>query len=223
MSDSLEPVLDELKREAQQRSRDALLDWVIKVLFPIAVVGTAAGGLVGGTAGYLAGRDASEGGALEVTSKPSPARVTLDGRIVGKTPIERLEVDPGTHAVVVESLGYEPFLDNVKVKDGATAKVHAVLAKATPTPKQKQSEVSYVPRAAPMPTRDCSAEQYRCERGCDDAESSCWMSCPYCGSCNTSMTSQQCQAMCDQCRAGCKQNEEFCMSGCRTNYDICSR
>lgn len=211
---SLKPLLDEPGREAQAKAQNQLLDWAIKVLLPTVAIAGGVSGIVGGAAGYVVASDVERGGTIAVTSKPSPSRVTVDGRIVGKTPTERLEVDPGTHAVVVESLGYEPFLDNVKVR--------AALARRRRLRRRSPSEMirTRIPRARSRYRRAIARdEKYRCESGCRDAA---W-SCEGRSGCVSSMTYEQCRSQCDASKQGCKQKSDFCEQGCKTNYDNCSR
>jgi hypothetical protein len=105
---------------------DALLEWVLKVLIPAAVVGAFAGAI----AAHIVAvgiTDAGKGAHLEVTSKPDHARVTIDGRLVGDTPIARVDLDPGKHAIVAELSGYGPYVSTIKLGPGASTNVEALL------------------------------------------------------------------------------------------------
>jgi len=51
----------------------------------------------------------SDIGHLAVSSQPAESNVTLDGRFVGVTPIERLDLDPGKHSIVIDVFGYQPY------------------------------------------------------------------------------------------------------------------
>jgi hypothetical protein len=69
-------------------------------------------------------------GRLEVTSEPGDARVTVDGRLVGVTPVPRVDLDVGRHAVVVERQGYEPYVGAIAIVAGRAASLETFLAKA---------------------------------------------------------------------------------------------
>ena len=55
------------------------------------------------------------------------ARVILDGRLVGRTPLEPVTVQPGTHALRVELEGHEPWEGEVEAAAGETAFAEASL------------------------------------------------------------------------------------------------
>lgn len=228
-----ERVLD----KAKDKAGDAALDWVLRWLLPIAIAAVA-----GGAAGAATSRIApavlvntpsvaplqtvpvmAAGSArLAVRSTPPGGRVTLDGRIVGQTPVARLDVDPGAHAVVVDLTGYAPYLGSVQLPAGGQSSVDAVLVPESepPEPVTPAAPVR-VPRAFAPPRRDCDGEGDNCRRHCDDAAFSCRASCQYCGGCVTSMTQEQCQSICSNCRQGCEQNERFCTSGCESQESSC--
>src|SRR5690606_7911511 len=63
---------------------------------------------------------------LEVRSEPERARVRVDGRDVGVTPVS-LGVKPGPHEVVVELEGYDPSRLPVEAERGQTHRVQATL------------------------------------------------------------------------------------------------
>src|SRR5262245_53093607 len=54
-------------------------------------------------------------GHVVVSSKPVDGNVTIDGRFVGVTPIERLDLDPGKHSVVIDAFGYQPYAGTLEV------------------------------------------------------------------------------------------------------------
>src|SRR5437867_10843218 len=90
------------------------------VLALAALVGALAG--KGAADKALRDRGVATGGPagwLLVASIPSEARVTVDGRLVGKTPIARIAIEPGTHPVVVEAKGKEAYVGEVRVAAGA--------------------------------------------------------------------------------------------------------
>jgi serine/threonine-protein kinase len=71
-----------------------------------------------------AGRTA---GALVVDSRPTAAKVFVDGKLVGTTPLQVDSVDPGTHVVRMEREGYGPWSTSVRVAPGERSRVSASL------------------------------------------------------------------------------------------------
>lgn len=68
-----------------------------------------------------------ERGVLQVDSRPRGARVFMDGRLVGKTPLSLPEVQPGTHAVRIDLIGYQRWVTSVNVAPGSRQRVAASL------------------------------------------------------------------------------------------------
>ncbi len=66
-------------------------------------------------------------GAIAVDSRPRGARVTIDGRAVGVTPLSAPGLAPGAHRVRVELAGYKPVATAVTVKAGETARIAVTL------------------------------------------------------------------------------------------------
>jgi hypothetical protein len=64
-------------------------------------------------------------GSLRITSEPEGAVVTVDGRVVGATPVVLKDVRVGSRVVRIESSGYEPWSTAARV---AAAKVTSVKA-----------------------------------------------------------------------------------------------
>jgi hypothetical protein len=62
--------------------------------------------------------------------------------------------------------------------------------------------------------QNLSAQRADCRSRCDRAAWDCSSRCQFCGSCNTSMTWDQCNNICNNCKQGCDQNERFCKSAC---------
>ena len=70
-------------------------------------------------------------GQVIATSQPSGARVTLDGMVVGTTPLTTSEVSAGTHEVVFTLDGHETARQRVTVEAGQEAFVQADLLQRT--------------------------------------------------------------------------------------------
>ncbi len=66
-------------------------------------------------------------GTLVVASKPTGARVVLDGREAGKTPLTLRDVKPGSHKVRLELTGYRSWSSTVRVAAGRQRKIAASL------------------------------------------------------------------------------------------------
>jgi hypothetical protein len=66
-------------------------------------------------------------GSLSISSRPSGATVTLDGRVVGVTPLTLPEVAAGSHAVRLELDGYRAWSVSAQVVSGEQKKVTASL------------------------------------------------------------------------------------------------
>jgi hypothetical protein len=62
-------------------------------------------------------------GSLYVDSRPQGADVILDGRLVGKTPLNLTEVPVGTHVVRIEMAGKKPWIVSQSVTTGRIARV----------------------------------------------------------------------------------------------------
>ena len=66
-------------------------------------------------------------GSVSVDSRPRGARVTMDGRNLGVTPLSVPGVSLGTHIVRVELAGHKPVTTPVTVKAGETARIAVTL------------------------------------------------------------------------------------------------
>ena len=66
-------------------------------------------------------------GVLEINSRPSGARVWMDGALVGTTPLMLSDVNGGSHSVRIEMPGYRPWTTAIAVAPGARARVAASL------------------------------------------------------------------------------------------------
>ncbi len=195
------------------------------------------------------GTPLSQLGTLEVVSVPPDGTVTVDARLVGLTPIDRLDLAAGRHAVVIEVHGYQPYIGTITIEARGASALEAHLAEigkqghstgrhsgagqavdrvpaappaAAPEAEAKSKSRSRSTRSRPRaPRRNCSNEESACNSKCDDAQFSCWSGCQYCGSCVTSMTSEECNRICNTCRDGCERNEKFCEATCEGVGDAC--
>lgn len=66
-------------------------------------------------------------GSLLVESRPPAARVTIDGREAGVTPLTLESIAPGVHTVRIERDGYQPWTTTVTIEPGVRARVAASL------------------------------------------------------------------------------------------------
>lgn len=73
---------------------------------------------------------------MTIISTPSGASVSIDGNIVGVTPVTGAQVSAGTaHTIQITLAGYQSYSTTVTVSDGEDTSVDATLSpKATPTP-----------------------------------------------------------------------------------------
>ena len=71
-----------------------------------------------------------------MTSRPLGARVSLDGTVVGETPLSVSDVAPGEHRLEVSLDGnaYQPWSSSVVVTAGHEEKLLAVM---TPIPRKR--------------------------------------------------------------------------------------
>jgi serine/threonine protein kinase len=66
-------------------------------------------------------------GAIDVDSRPRGARVIVDGRFVGLSPLRLADVGPGEHQVTLEMGGYRSATGRVRVDAGHTAELTTTL------------------------------------------------------------------------------------------------
>ena len=66
-------------------------------------------------------------GSIQVLSRPAGAQVTLDGRLLGKTPMVIPEVAAGSHTIRLELATFNPWTTTVDVKAGDAVRVAASL------------------------------------------------------------------------------------------------
>ncbi len=77
---------------------------------------------------------------FRVRSDPPGAQVAIDGKDVGVTPIERLQVDAGSRVVRVLRDGYLPWEDIFRARAGRTETIDAVLTARASEPEPEATE-----------------------------------------------------------------------------------
>ncbi len=95
---------------------------------------------------------------VKVTSAPTSAAVTIDGRLVGTTPVTHGGLSPQHHAMVVVELdGYQPYRSRVAPpRVGFRARLEAELVRV----KRVEAPPPRPPRRAPPPPPDDVEETY---------------------------------------------------------------
>jgi hypothetical protein len=61
------------------------------------------------------------------TTRPSGAAVMIDGRVVGTTPLQISDVEPGAHQVRLELPGHRPWSTTTTIVAGQSVRVAASL------------------------------------------------------------------------------------------------
>jgi hypothetical protein len=69
------------------------------------------------------------GAALSVDSRPRGARVFIDGKLVGTTPMSVPQVGAGAHAIRLERDGYRRWSSSIRMVAGEANRVTASLEK----------------------------------------------------------------------------------------------
>ena len=67
---------------------------------------------------------------LSVSANVTGARVLVDGRSVGKTPLEDKALSPGTHRLRVEAEGYDAYEKRIRVESGRAMSLYVDLSEA---------------------------------------------------------------------------------------------
>jgi hypothetical protein len=66
-------------------------------------------------------------GSLHILSRPSGAEVTVDGRVIGRTPLVIADVSSGRHEVRLELAGFRSWATSVRVDAATRTRVAASL------------------------------------------------------------------------------------------------
>jgi hypothetical protein len=64
---------------------------------------------------------------VDVESRPRGARVVVDGRFVGQTPLRVAELRPGDHRITLELGGYQSVTSRVTVNAGKSSMLRLTL------------------------------------------------------------------------------------------------
>ena len=67
-------------------------------------------------------------GSIDIASTPANARVTIDGAVVGTTPLFLAEYIIGSHDVVISRDGYSTHSERISLEEGGTASIDAKLS-----------------------------------------------------------------------------------------------
>ena len=188
-------------------------------------------------------------GQLHVLSGPVDGNVVVDGRFAGVSPIERLDLDPGKHSVVIDAFGYQPYSGTVQIEARGTLNLSVTLAAlgvdapttgsftGTGTAKHAvvppsallpangaaRGSAASVP-VTPAPIRKAGAStpaRSAPRRDCDGEKSRCRDSCGH--------AETDCQFSCPGCSScltsvgwdECKRQCDTCRSGCGQNTKFC--
>lgn len=217
-------------------------------LVAVAIVGVVVGVIIGVAIARVDRRAvaaaeahaADAGGGIEVTSTPTDAMVTVDGRLVGITPIDRLALAPGRHHIVVDAYGYQPYAGTITVVAGGMASLEAVLApvggdarttgtlsgagKAEPravpatattaaAPAEPEPEPEPAKKRRRAPKRDCQDEFNDCDWSCTKGETDCDSDCFFDHG-HGNAARDACDASCEQIRKACRRQCESAQSRC---------
>jgi hypothetical protein len=215
------------------------------------VVGLGIGIVIGRASSAVATLPATpavvEAGHLDVSSKPIDGNVIVDGRFIGVAPIERVDLDPGKHSIVIDAFGYQPYAGTLDIDPRGQINLHVRLApiggdgstsgnvsgtgKATTAtiPATALLPAVTAPRApAPLePARPAAAPRpappppERPRRDCDGEKSRCRNSCDHAGTdCDFSCPG------CSSCNTStgwdeCKRQCDSCRGSCSNNKKFC--
>jgi hypothetical protein len=72
-------------------------------------------------------RPGARTGILRIESRPSGAAVTIDGRVVGTTPLQIADIAPGAHHVRLDLPGHRPWVTTTTLVAGQSVRVAASL------------------------------------------------------------------------------------------------
>ncbi|HEU0033011.1 MAG TPA: PEGA domain-containing protein [Kofleriaceae bacterium] len=113
---------------ARPSSRALRIAGLVGMLLLGLVIGIAIGNATAPSAAAPPATTAVAIGQLRVSSKPAEGNVTVDGRFVGVSPIERVDLDPGKHSVVIDAFGYQPYAGTLAIDAGGKVSLDVLLA-----------------------------------------------------------------------------------------------
>ena len=224
--------------------------FVVVALLVALAIGIAIGRATSATTAVLAPSQ-SVVGQLHVLSGPVDGNVVVDGRFAGVAPIERLDLDPGKHSVVIDAFGYQPYSGTVQIEPRGTLNLSVTLAALgvdTPTSGSftgvGTAKHAVVPASALVPAngatrgsaastpdpirrsgapRQSSAPPTRSapSRDCSGEKSRCRDNCSH--------AETDCRFSCPGCSScltsvgwdECKRQCDTCRSGCDQNTKFC--
>ncbi len=218
---------------------------VVALLLMATIVGLGAGVVIArSTATPDPPAPIAKRGELKVTAKPSDANVVIDGRFVGVTPIDHLDLEVGKHSVVLDAFGFQPYAGTLGIEPhgvlnlavlmapigsetptrgtvgGVGTAVHSTVPPSALLPATPTAAATPASPAASAPTRRPTPAVFeRPHRDCSGEKSSCSESCH---SANFSCTSS-CQG-CSSCTGNwddCRRQCDTCRAGCEQNVKFC--
>ena len=68
-------------------------------------------------------------GGVDIVSTPLMADITIDGKGVGRTPLQLDNLLVGEHTIKISKQGYKEFVQKITISDGKTEKISATLTK----------------------------------------------------------------------------------------------
>ena len=83
-------------------------------------------------------------GTLQIESNPPSATVSVDGRVLGATPLSRVTLS-GSHVVTIELTDHEPYQSKVAVAPGSTVQITADLLRRAPPPPPPPPVLTTIP------------------------------------------------------------------------------
>ena len=186
-------------------------------------------------------------GQLHVLSTPVDGNVVVDGRFAGVSPIERLDLDPGKHSIVIDAFGYQPYSGTIQIEARGTLNLsvtlaalgidvatsgtftgvgtakHAVVPPSALLPANAPAPAVAAPPATRTPRTSSAAPAPRSvpRRDCDGEKSRCRDSCSH--------AATDCSFSCPGCSScntstgwdECKRQCDTCRSGCEQNTKFC--
>ena len=86
----------------------------------------------------------------EIHSEPEAATVTLDGRAIGATPLDKIALGPGPHQIRLERKGFLATVKQVEARPGVKLFVRARLDPAPPSLADEAPPPTLAPTPAPL-------------------------------------------------------------------------